>query len=157
MISLPKFPEKQWGKEWFPSLYSLQHNSAALNRSTIESPEHNMENVALLNLNLTFKQYQGMLAFPLYSASSGNSFIENIQGNNPFLCCLPNFSCSITLHRRPAPWHFCSFKVENWCLQLRAGETEVVAPWKASSMQKRVCGPRSPVLSSLAVYGEWKD
>lgn len=97
-----------------------------------------------------------MFAFPLHFATSGNSFIDNCQGKNSFCCCLPNLSHLITLHRRPAPWHFCSFEVENWCLQLRAGEAEVVAPWK-NSMQKHGCSPRASVVSSVTVYGEEKD
>lgn len=68
-----------------------------------------------------------MFAFPLHFATSGYRFIENYQRNNSFCCCVLNLSHLITLHRRLTPWHFCNFEVENWCLQLRAGETEVVA------------------------------
>lgn len=56
------------------------HSLKQINKyMTTENPEHNMENVASLNLNLTFKQYKGMFAFPLHFAASGNSFTENFQ------------------------------------------------------------------------------
>lgn len=45
-----------------------------------------MENVVLLNLNLTFNQHQWMFAFPY----AGACFIENFQGNNSFAVC-PSF------------------------------------------------------------------
>lgn len=68
-------------------------------------------------------------------------------------CCLPIFLPWLPF------WHFCSFQVEKWSLQLMAGKMELVAPWKASSTLKHCCDLRAPVVPSVTVYGgaeNWK-
>lgn len=81
-----------------------------------------------------------------------DSFYREFPGKQLFFC-LPIF----------LPWlpyrYFCSFQVEKWCLQLTVGETELVAPWKASSTLKHCCDLRAPVVPSVTVYGggeNWK-